>query len=324
MKNSRITIKDIAKEAGVGIATVSRVLNGNSNVKENTRNKVIEIIKKYNFKPNTAARNLVNQSFQETVIGVIVPRIDTQFIFEVLAGLYRNLKGRDYNILIFNAGKDRKAVFSHLVNEHLAGLILFGDPPMSKDEQNLIRQSNIPYIFLDHHEEGEHFVSYNNTIGGELAAEYLYEKGCRKISFMGLTDKTQQQRERLYSFKKKLNQLNIDQIREIYVPDELSSYNFTMSILQKDITDGIFYFSDQLAFGGIRAKNELHSSASIIGYDDIFSSQFMQLSSIRQSAVQIADEGIIQLVNLINSPVPFYHNKPVQVVLTPELVNRNS
>lgn len=324
MKNNGITIKDIAKEAGVGIATVSRVLNGNKNVKEDTRIKVIDIIKKHNFKPNQAARHLAHQSFQETVIGVIVPRIDTQFIFEVLAGLYRNLKGRDYNILIINADKDRKAVFSQLVNEHLAGLILFGDPPVNEEEKILIRQSNIPYLFLDHHEEGENFVCFNNTIGGELAAEYLYDRGCRKITFIGLTDKTQQQAERLYAFKNRLSLFGIDQIREIYVPDELSSFDFTISILQNDITDGVFYYSDQLAFGGIRAKNDLNSSAVIIGYDDIFPTQFMQLSSVKQSAVQIAEEGIDLLINLINSPVPFYHNEPIQRVLTPELINRNS
>jgi DNA-binding LacI/PurR family transcriptional regulator len=324
LKKNALTIKDIAKEAGVGIATVSRVLNGNSRVKEETRTKVIEIIKKYNFKPNAAARNLVNMSFQETVIGVIVPRFDTQFIFEVLTGLYRNLKGLDYNILIFNADKDRNAVFSHLVNERVAGLILFGDPPMSEEEQKMVRESNIPYLFLDHHEEGENFVAYNNAIGGELAADYLYEKGCRKISFLGLTDKTQQQNERLDAFQKKLSEYGVHNVQEIYVPDDLSSYDFTKSILKNGITDGIFYFSDQLAFGGIRAKNELNSTASLIGYDDIFPSQFMELSSVKQSALQMAEVGINQLNALIKSPIPFYHNKPIQIILTPELVDRNS
>lgn len=320
----KATIRDIAREAGVGIATVSRVLNGNPNVKAETRERIQEVIQRFGFKPNPAAQHLVRRSFQDTVIGIIIPHVENQYIFEVLAGVYRNLKGREYNILIYNAEKGRGQVFDHIGHQSLAGLIIFGDLPMKSSEKKLIRESRIPYLHLDFHSEAENFVCFDNRVGGRLAAEYLYERGCRNVTFFGLTRKSQQQQDRLSAFKAALAELGVPDIQEIYTRSDDASYGMALSLLTNRLTDGIFFFSDQLAFGGLEAKQKLRSDVRIIGYDDIFPTRFTGLSTIRQSPALIGEIGVKTLLSMMETASPVPEAPVAQLLLEPELVDRGS
>ena len=324
MLDKKITIVEIAEEAGVATATVSRVLNGTSRVREETRNRVLKVIKKYNYKPSSAARNLVKNESYPKVLGVIIPRLQNQFTFEVLNNLYRQISGKDYNILIFNIEKGRKEILRRISWEGLSGLFLFGDPPVPRDEQELIKKLNIPYLYFDHHEQGDNSISFDNSTGGKIAAEYLLRKGCRHITFCGLTNKTQQQEDRLASFNRRLKDAGLKDLQEIYIAGEEASYSLSRSLMENHGTDGIFYFSDQLAYGGIRAKRDLHSEISVIGYDDIFPSEYMQLSTLRQSSEEIASTALAALKDMIESPVPSYLKEPVEIILQPCLIDRGS
>ncbi len=324
MSQKKITIVEIAEEAGVATATVSRVLNGTSRVREETRNRILEVIKKHNYKPSSAARNLVKNETSPKVLGVIIPRLQNQFTFEVLNSLYRHISGKDYNILIFNIEKGRKEILHRISREDLSGLFLFGDPPVPRDEQDLIKKLNIPYLYFDHHEPGDNSIFFDNSAGGEMAAEYLLQKGCRKVTFCGLTSKSQQQEERLASFSQKLKEAGVTDLQEIYIAGEEASYSLSRSLMENGGAEGIFYFSDQLAYGGMRAKNELHSEISLIGYDDIFPSEYMQLSTVSQSSEEIASRALTALTGMIESPVPSYLKEPVEIVIQPRLIDRGS
>ena len=85
------TIKEIAREAGVGIATVSRVVNGSPLVKDATRTKVLDVIRRLNYRPNIMARKLVKGTFSETTVGIILPLIDNQFLFGLQRFFVRGL-----------------------------------------------------------------------------------------------------------------------------------------------------------------------------------------------------------------------------------------
>jgi LacI family transcriptional regulator len=320
----KATIRDIARVAGVGIATVSRVLNGNPNVRSETRERVQEVIRQFGFKPNPAAQHLVRRSFQDTVVGVIIPHVENQYIFEVLAGVYRNLKGREYNILIYNAEKGRGQVFDHIGHQSLAGLIIFGDLPMKSSEKKLIRESGIPYLHLDFHSDAENYVCFDNRIGGKLAAEYLYTRGCRNVTFFGITRKSQQQHDRLTAFKARLAELGVPDIQEIYTRSDDASYGMVYSLLSNRLTDGIFFFSDQLAFGGLEAKQKLRSDVRIIGYDDIFPTRFTGLSTVRQSPALFGETGVKTLLTMMESSSPVPQAPVAQIMLEPELVDRGS
>ncbi len=323
-KEKKITITDIAREAGVATATVSRVLNGKSKVKAETREKVLRIIQKHNFKPSSSARYLARNNTPAKVLGVMIPKLQNQFIFEVLNSLYKQIRNMDYNILIFNMEKDRKEILARIPGEQLSGLILFGDPPMDREGKKQIQALNIPYLYFDHHEKGENCISFDNHAGGALAAEYLLNKGRRRVIFFGLTQKSQQQTDRFLGFRQRLEQSGVTEIQEIYVPGDDASYEMTLSLLKNRLCDGIFYFSDQLAYGGMRAKNESHSDISLVGYDDIFPTTYLRISTVRQSADEMASRGLEILDKLIKSPIPNYLTDSQHIILQPRLIDRGS
>lgn len=321
------TIKEIAKEAGVGIATVSRVVNGSPLVKDATRTRVLEVIRRLNYRPNIMARKLVKGTFSETTVGIILPLIDNQFLFEVIAGIYGTLKKQRYNILIFNAGKGRDMVFEHIVEENLAGLLLLGDPPMSPEERNLILVNNIPYVYLDHHERDENYVAFDNACGGKLAAEYLYEKGCRKPMFIGLTNFTQQQSERLEAFREEFFRQGIEGIAGLYLSSPKEVLEQTRTAYETGECDGIFFFSDELAMGALRIHDVYATDGKRIplcGYDDIRTSEYIGLTTIRQSAAVLGKEGAEAILTLIETPDWRRRDPIVQELLTPTLVVRET
>ena len=319
-----LTIKEIAKEAGVGIATVSRVLNNHPNVSEDTRKKILKIVKKYKYNPNVVARKLARKSYAKTTIGIALPDISHQFFFEVIREIHLNLKGLKYNLLIFNLGKSRKQVFEHISEENLAGLILLGDPPMTADEKKIISQHHTPYIYVDHIDKNENYICFDNIYGGKLAAQYLVSKGCKNILFVGEEVKNSNQIQRLSSFKAELKKNNINNISEKYIPlSESKSYKFIKEILKKDRKiEGIFFFADYLAIGGLKAIKELKSNVRIIGYDDILASRYLELSTICQNSFEVGKfsaESIIKIIKNYN-----INSNLIQLVIKPELIDRGS
>lgn len=319
-----LTIKEIAKEAGVGIATVSRVLNNHPNVSGETRKKILKIVKKYRYNPNVVASKLARKSYAKTTIGIALPDISHQFFFEVIREIHLNLKGFKYNLLIFNLGKSRKQVFEHIGEENLAGLILLGDPPMTPDEKKIIAMHHTPYIYVDHIDKSENYICFDNIHGGKLAAQYLISKGCKNILFVGEEIKNSNQIQRFSSFKNELKKNNINSISEKYIPlSENKSYKYVKEILKKDHKiDGIFFFADYLAIGGFKAIKELKSKVRILGYDDIAASKYLDLSTIRQNSIEvgkIAAESIIKIIKNHKS-----NNDLIQLTIKPELIDRGS
>ncbi len=319
-----LTIKEIAKEAGVGIATVSRVLNNHPNVREETRKKILKIVKKHKYNPNVVARKLAKKSYTKTTIGIALPDISHQFFFEVIREIHLNLKGFKYNLLIFNLGKSRKQVFEHIGEENLAGLILLGDPPMTLDEKKIISEHHTPYIYVDHYDKNENYICFDNIYGGKLAAQYLISKDCKNILFIGEAVKNNNQIQRFTSFKNELKKNNINDLSEKYIPlSESKSYKFVREILKKNHKiDGVFFFADYLAIGGLKAIKELKSHVRIIGYDDILTSRYLELSTIRQNSIEvgkIAAETIIKIIKNYNKDTDL-----IQIIIKPELIDRGS
>jgi LacI family transcriptional regulator len=308
----------------VGIATVSRVINGGVNVSKNTLEKILAVIKKYNYNPSSAARILSKRAFVKKLIGIVMPKTMNQFFFELIKAISRVLRDFDYNILIYNAEKGRRSVFEYIISEDLPGLFLFGDPPVEKHEKELLVKSSIPYIYLDHHGVGENFVAFDHYLGGRLAAKYLLKKNRKDMMFVGKSDALQQQNDRFRGFRDELADNGVDNVQEMYLPDLNLSYSVSRELFRQESINGIFYFSDIMAYGGLQAKNELNSDINIIAYDDIFPSKYTGLSTIRQSVDVLAEKGVNLLVKKIDERYEIDKADPVQIILDPELIDRNS
>ncbi len=322
--NVKVTIKDIAARAGVGIGTVSRVLNNSPNVKESTRTEVLRIAKELNYVPNGAARMLVRQSHSVATVALLLPVVENQFFFELIKHIHSRLKADQFNIMIFNTDHGQDSVIHHIVEQRLTAVLTLGDPPLTAAEQEILRIHNIPFLYVDHHEPDASYITYDSVLGSVLAAEYLIDRKCRKIMLVGLIDRSQQQLDRFRGFRKRAEEEGGITVSELCVNSEEECYEISKTLMNDKSLDGIFYFSDIMAFGGIQARMESGSSVSIIGYDDIFPSKFMKLSTIRQSSEILGCEAAEMIIELVSQREEKRERKVLQKILKPELINRDS
>ena len=315
------TINDIARETGFGIGTISRVLNGEKNVSEKTKSIILETIKKLNYKPNKIARKLVKGNYSLKTIGIVMPVIVNPFYFEILKGIYDKLMENHHNILLFNLGtEDRDETFRHIIDENLSGIIFLSEK-IPENVKELLKIGGIIYIYVDFFEKDENCFFIDNKSGGILSAKYFIEKNKNKIIYIGESTFSQQQTFRFEGFNEELEKNNIKLIKEIYIKNsEEESYKITKELLMGNETEGIFYFCDNMAYGGIKAKKELNSNVSIVGYDDLLPSKYLGLTSIFQPAYQLGSDGAEFIINLIKSN----DSQTVEKYYNPILVERES
>ena len=320
----KVTIKEVAARAGVGLGTVSRVLNNSVNVKESTREKVLEAARELNYVPNGAARMLVKQSSSVATVGLLLPIVENQFFFELIKSIHSRLKEDHVNIMIFNTDYGQDSVMHHIIEQRLAGVLTLGDPPLTDSEQDILNAHHVPFLYVDYHDDKANYVTFNSRTGSHLAADYLISRSCKKIMMMGITDRSQQQLDRFKGFRERIGADRGIQLSELCINSMEDSYEISRTLLNDPELDGIFYFSDTMAYGGIQARMESGRDIAIIGYDDIFPSRYMKLSTIRQSSEilgTVAAEVIIELIKHTEQPEK---RTLIQKTLEPELVNRNS
>ena len=300
------TIKEIAKLAGVGVGTVSRVLNGGRNVSQETLEKVLEISRQLQYKPNKTARSLVKGHYSQPTIGVVFTVAIHPFFQEILRGIYYGLKQSRYNLLIFNAGADRSHVFNRIPYENLAGVLIVSTK-MTPEEKRLLKMNGVPFLYLDYFEEGENSIFMDNYVGGGMAADYLIAKQGRRIAYLGENTRNQQTEQRLAGFRcqleenglaivcQKLIDIKEDMPFDVY---ERESYFLTKELLREQEIDGIFFYCDEFAYGGLTALRELGRQLPVIGYDDILPSKYLELTTVRQPAYQLGMEGAKTIMDL--------------------------
>lgn len=318
------TIKDLARVSGFGVGTVSRVLNASPKVKKETREKILQVARQLRYKPNKLAKMLVTGRHSQSVVGIILPLLTHRFSLEIMGGIYSRLNELGYSLLIFNIGNNREVMFEHIRYSHFSGLLALKDP-LNEKEKTILREHYSDFIYLDYREEGENSIFFDNYYGGRLAATYLVDRGCRKIVFIGDQTRSQQICERLQGFKEALEAFGVQLIEEKYIPiDEVESYRITKSTIKKGQADGIFFYSDDLAVGGLRAKRESRKKIRIIGYDDIEAAGYLELSTVRQDANSLGRLGAQKLVEILQRGQANEDSGIISVCLEPELVDRGS
>jgi DNA-binding LacI/PurR family transcriptional regulator len=318
------TIKDISRASGFGVGTVSRVLNGSPQVRSETRERVLQVARQLRYKPNKLAKMLVTGRYSQSVIGIILPLLTHRYSLEVMGGIYSRLNELGYSLLIFNAGNNREVMFENIRTSHFSGLLALKDP-LNENEKQILRDHYSHFIYLDYHEEDENSIFFDNHKGGGLAASYLVKRGCRNIVFIGDQTRSQQRCERLQGFIDGLDAYGVTPREEKFIPiDENESYQVTKNLIETGKTDGIFFYSDDLAVGGLRAKREREKDICIIGYDDIEAAGYLGLSTVRQDASTLGRLGAQKLVELLQSEHPGENLESISVCLEPELIDRGS
>ncbi|MDT4021464.1 LacI family DNA-binding transcriptional regulator, partial [Staphylococcus aureus] len=156
-----VTIYDVAREARVSMATVSRVVNGNQNVKAETKNKVNEVIKRLNYRPNAVARGLASK--KTTTVGVIIPDISNIYYSQLARGLEDIATMYKYHSIISNSDNDpekEKEIFNNLLSKQVDGIIFLGGT-ITEEMKELINQSSVPVVVSGTNGKDAHIASVN-------------------------------------------------------------------------------------------------------------------------------------------------------------------
>ena len=327
-----VTLKDVARVAGVSYATVSRALSGSPEIGESTRKRVQKIAEEMGYTPNAVARSMVMK--RTNILGLIVTSIDNPFMSEMTAHLEIYARQCGYNLMVCNSSYDlelEKEVFSLLVGRKVDGIIII---PVGNESYDALKTltAQIPTVFIGENmlDLPENYVSVDNTTGMQKATEYLYSLGHRKILYLGARDNSMTHKLRVDGYLSACGQLGIEpHVLRNSSPRSSSGVGYELA---KAYFSGphdetaVLCAADTLAIGVIKAAYEfgirIPEDLSLMGFDNILFSALppIDLTTVNQPKQELALSAVDMLLNRIKKPdAP--HTK---ILLSPSIIERSS
>ena len=315
---SNPTIYDVAKSAGVGVGTVSRVLNNSTRVSPETQEKVLSAIRVLGFRRSKAARQL-STGIQHRNLGVILPFITHPSFVERLRGIQLALddQDNDFNLVLYNVSEPDRfhEQLLAIIEQTAVDGLLIATLTVSAEQRELLIQADIPFVTLSDACTGDvNCISPDNDQGGYLATQHLLELGHRRIAYVG------DEFPNVYGFP--TSELRYEGYRAAlkdydapyrseYVclgtHGEETAHRLTKRLLAlPEPPTAIFAMSDIQAVGSILAIREaglrIPEDISVIGFDDVQLSRYIGLTTIRQHLEQSGYLGIQLLLDMLTAP----------------------
>lgn len=334
-----VTIRDIAKYAGVSPATVSRVMNNTANVSEATRIKVLEAIEKHNYSPNILAQGLSNN--ESNTIGVVVPDVTNPFFGEVIKGISEIVDKNNLSMILCDTDENPKKEERHLINlksHKIKGLII---TPTSDTNEfnshylNLLRNMGIPIALIDRDVRDSNFdgVFIDNIKGSFDATMALIKNGHEKIALIAGPDNSKPGRDRRRGYVKALRAAGIPIDEGLVFKGDFkleSGYELTKDILKmKDRPTAIFSSNNMMTLGCIKALNKkgyrISQDISLISFDEIETLNIVgvKLSVVKRPTKEMGTIAMEMLMKRLNKKDNSTHDMR-RVNLVPELILRGS
>ncbi|MEC5423128.1 LacI family DNA-binding transcriptional regulator [Virgibacillus sp. C22-A2] len=309
---TKYTIKDIARETGYSISTVSRVLNNKSEGMTNeTRQKILQTVAKLNYQPNQFARGLITK--KSNVLGLMVPNILNPYFAQICRGAEDEAARQGYSLIICNSddNPEKEKRYIRLLKERqVDGMLLASMNRLSAENEFYLTDSQIPFVLVDRGNDQNIApgVSIDNLQGGYLAGNHLLELGHRNIACMtgpsGISNSEKRLQGFLMAMKEKGVQIPFHHIIDGNY-DMDSAYSEAKRFLQTSDVTAIFTHNDLMACGVYEAANELGiaipDQLSVIGFDDIPFCNVLspKLTTIRQDTYKMGQESVNLLVKQI-------------------------
>lgn len=295
------TIKDVAREAGLTVGTVSRVLNNRGYISDATRQKVYQVMKELNYQPNEVARSLSKS--KTNTIGVIVPHIVHPYFAKLISNLEKAASDRNYKILLCNSREERERELEYLEmlkSNRVAGLVLCSATVKTESLTDL----DIPVITIERNVGmGTASVECDNYQGGVLAARHLISCGCRYIiNFSGVEQTEMPADSREEGFLDMCSQYGVTGIasksrENEYYEMEYHEY-IEKIILENPKADGVFASSDLIAAQALQVCAKLGirvpEQMKVVGFDDVNVASLTTppITTIHQPVKEMAETAI--------------------------------
>ncbi len=304
-------IIDVAKKAGVGIATVSRVVNNSGYVKKETREKVESVIREIGFVSNEIARSMALQ--KNNLVAFLLPNSTHLFFGELIDAVEKELYRNGYMLMLCNSSEQIEKEITYiemLKRSRVDALIL-----LTNNDIEPYLEKRFPIVSFDRRFEGVPFVASDNYKGGVMAAQYLLKKGCRHFMFIGddapgeYSVFNSEVAKRRIGFIEELKHHGIDNIINIEYP--LGDYksipeSIYQTVIDHPEVDGIFTIDDIIAAEVVRRMEKVGrnvpNDVKIIGFDGgrETSNLGKAITSISQSPERIAQALVENVLLLIN------------------------
>lgn len=329
-----MSIKEIAKVAGVSTATVSRVLNGSDKVKEHTAKQVMKVIDEMNYRPNNVARRMKVKPTDSLVIGLIITDIGNPFFSNVAKGIEEVAFKNDHIVMMCNTNEDpvkEKLFLNSMLSEKVSGAIVV--PTMGNaDFLKKLADDGFPMVVVDRKPKNLNVdsVSINNEEGGYLATKRLIENGHTRIGLIGGIKGLSNTGERIQGYKRALKEVDIS------ISKELITYGDYIEIggrraIQKllSLTDSptaIFSTNNLMTLGCIKElyqrKISVPDQIALIGFDDSTWAEALipPLTTVKQPGHELGVNAAELLIKKLNNR----SSSKMNVVLNPELIVRES
>lgn len=343
-----VTIRDVAREAGVGVGTVSRVLNDSPLVSDETRHKVLSAIRALDYSPNSVARRLSRG--KSMAVAVIAPFFTRRSYVERLQGIENVLAAAGYDLILYNVetvARRDECLRALPRGERLDGLLILSLPP-TDDEVARLRTLGVPAVLIDAHHDGLPTVQIDDVAGGRLAAQHLIALGHSRVAYIGetLDDNPfhfQPVHDRFQGYCHALREAGLP-LRPEYHRQGQYGWRDARRMAHEllDLPEpptAIFAYSDTMAFGVLEAAQQhalrVPDDLSVIGFDDVEIAQYFQLTTVRQPLYDSGARGAALLLDCIaanddplpDHPWPLDAQLPAQdeishVILPTELIIR--
>lgn len=323
------TLKDVAERAGVTVTTVSRMLNNRGYVSEKTKNKIRQVMKELNYRPNEFARALSLQ--RSNFIGLIVPSARNMFFSKVIDSVERQVSKHGYKLLLCTSNLEPKKEFEYfdmLSANKVAGVII------ASHTQDIDKKINInaPVISIDRIISPQiPAICSDNYQGGVLAAEHLISKGCKKLAHIsGSIHLNMDANKRYYGFKDVCEKKGVPHILIDATEEQFLSMNYdsivNMLLDNYPDVDGIFTSNDIIAAQVIatcsRRGIKIPDQIKVVGYDDIDLCTIFNpsITTIRQAISEISLYAVESIISKAEKDKPI----PSCIIFPVELIERET
>jgi len=336
---TKVTIKHVAKEAGLSIATVSRVINNHPDVSTQTRRRVQQVIDELGYEPNAVARSLIQG--RSNILGVVSTGIEFYGPSQTMAGIEREAYRLGYWLLSSllpdpetTTGSD---ALRHLLSQQVDGII-WAVPEVGKNRDWICEQSHnlpVPVVFLHMTCRSDVFVVIvDNYAGARSATGHLLLQGRRRIGCIRGPSHWWEAQERTRGWRDTLADAGLpagDDLCRTGDWSAASGYDALLNLAQQNPDlDAVFVSNDQMALGALNAANHLGlkvpDDLAVVGFDDIPEAAYFlpSLTTVRHELRDVGTQAVVLLEQLLNAQRKREVMQPESVVITPELIVRDS
>ena len=306
-----VTIKDIARAAGVSHTTVSRALKGNPSISTETTERVQRLAHEMGYTPSAVAQSLLSRRTQ--TIGMVITTIADPFVVKVVEGVETVAQTANYSVFLATShnNPDQEIAVVETLHRRRVDAIIVTSSRIGSLYGSRLDQIEIPIVLINNNQEGGeylHSVAADDVQGAELAVKHLLDLGHRRIGYVGVNDRPRSNHRRLTGYQEALTRAGITPDPDLSVRadgiTDIERGQSGLSLIEKGAT-AIFCYNDVTAIGLLIAARQrgiqVPRHLSIVGFDNIEPTLYVDppLTTVAQPLLTLGREAMYMTLNLL-------------------------